>query len=367
MASLSEISTIAKNVLKTNMGMTRNCNLFVLYDDSTENIAEAYVAAGRIIQYPNERLTAVKIEEKDRPLDSKIFYEKYVPLIDTCFDGADDSHKIALTPTKQHPEETNFRIHFIDHVTSYFGMSARHKGRLGHQPGINNRMMTGPMAADYRKIAEDAEELLKIMREGNMVNLTDGNGSFIRIKLPSEDKYWEKDDGMLDEENRFGNLPAGELFCDPEFGFTEGVLIFNSVTGIGVPNSPVKLTVKDGMVTKFETKDEEYRKKLETEFYGTDKQRFTREEKIYRMRIGELGIGLNPMARLYYNDTPVSEMLEAEKVLGTVHIATGEGKKNPHVSKECMTHNDYLITNPTLKVDGKFIIKDGKHVWKENF
>ena len=75
--------------------------------------------------------------------------------------------------------------------------------------------------------------------------------------------------------------------------------------------------------------------------------------------IGELGVGLNPKARLTGN------LLEDEKAGGTAHIAFGYNENMPFGKNNSKTHRDFLFYNPTFSVeyeDGsrKVIIKDGK-------
>ncbi|MDH5437875.1 MAG: aminopeptidase [Candidatus Bathyarchaeota archaeon] len=75
--------------------------------------------------------------------------------------------------------------------------------------------------------------------------------------------------------------------------------------------------------------------------------------------VGEFAFGINPKARF------VEEFLEAEKILGTIHIAFGNntdmlGGRNP--SKN---HMDFLVSKPTVKVTKKSgetitVLKDGR-------
>ena len=75
--------------------------------------------------------------------------------------------------------------------------------------------------------------------------------------------------------------------------------------------------------------------------------------------IGELGIGLNPGARLTGN------LLEDEKAGKTAHIAFGNNTEMPNGKNNSKTHRDFLFYNPTFEVeytDGtkKILIKDGE-------
>lgn len=71
--------------------------------------------------------------------------------------------------------------------------------------------------------------------------------------------------------------------------------------------------------------------------------------------IAELGIGTNPLARLQGN------IITDEKVLGTIHVAIGRndflGGKNI-----AATHIDGVVGLPTLEIDGKIVIENGKYL-----
>ncbi|MEM2276568.1 MAG: peptidase, partial [Thermoproteota archaeon] len=61
----------------------------------------------------------------------------------------------------------------------------------------------------------------------------------------------------------------------------------------------------------------------------------------------------NPYARRPDN------VLEAEKIRGTVHIAIGD---NSHMGgkAESDIHEDFIIPRPTLTLDGKVVMKNGE-------
>jgi len=50
-----------------------------------------------------------------------------------------------------------------------------------------------------------------------------------------------------------------------------------------------------------------------------------------------------------------------EKVLGTIHIAIGDNKGPAYGGKnDSSIHWDFIMTRPTVKVDGKTIMKNGR-------
>jgi len=60
--------------------------------------------------------------------------------------------------------------------------------------------------------------------------------------------------------------------------------------------------------------------------------------------VGEFAFGINPKARF------VEEFLEAEKILGTVHIAFGNNLDMPGGKNPSINHMDFLISKPTVKI-----------------
>ena len=74
-----------------------------------------------------------------------------------------------------------------------------------------------------------------------------------------------------------------------------------------------------------------------------------------RRNLAELGIGTNPNARRPDN------VLEAEKIKGTVHVAIGD---NAHMGGrvEADFHEDFVLPQPDLYLDGILVIEGGE--WK---
>ena len=120
------------------------------------------------------------------------------------------------------------------------------------------------------------------------------------------------------------------------------MVIDGSCAGVGVVKQPIVIEVADGLATKI-TGGEAAQKLLGLV------SKFGKEAR----NIAELGIGTNDAARLS------GSTLEDEKVMGTVHIALGD-----NISMGGMvsvpSHLDLIIKEPTLIIDGKELIKDGK-------
>ena len=77
--------------------------------------------------------------------------------------------------------------------------------------------------------------------------------------------------------------------------------------------------------------------------------------------IAELGIGLNPGARL------TERMLEAEKAHHTAHIAFGSNEGFPGGINHSTMHIDYLVLRPTMEIllsggKSRLVMEDGEPV-----
>jgi len=69
--------------------------------------------------------------------------------------------------------------------------------------------------------------------------------------------------------------------------------------------------------------------------------------------VAELGIGTNPKAKISGN------ILEDEKVLGTVHVAFGNNISMDGTN-DVPIHIDCIIKSPSVYIDGKMIMENGK-------
>jgi len=130
----------------------------------------------------------------------------------------------------------------------------------------------------------------------------------------------------------------------PEEGKSHGVFYIDaSVATIGkIESQPIKVIVEQGYAVSFEGGEEADKLKAALEPFGRD-----------GFNIAELGVGTNHEAKIS------GQILEDEKVMGTVHIAFGN---NIGMGGTCNVgvHIDGVITRPTLYVDERCIMEDGQ-------
>ena len=175
-----------------------------------------------------------------------------------------------------------------------------------------------------------------------MAHVTSETGT--DIYLPIEGILAISSTGLVKEKGKYGNLPSGESFLMPEEGKSEGIFVVDgSFASVGkIYEEPIRIKVEKGYAVKIEGGEEA--KKLQENLDKLGKEAYN---------VAELGIGTNDQAII------TGEILEDEKVMGTVHIALGDNvSMGGKVS--VASHLDLIIKSPTLLIDGKEIIKEGK-------
>lgn len=212
---------------------------------------------------------------------------------------------------------------FRDYLTRVMGT------RYASMPLFERAMLKGAMTADWTRVKERTERLASLMNGGETVFITSHNGTSITFSIEGRDL--QPDTGILTERGSFGNLPAGEGFLAPVEGTAEGTLVLEWAPMRKLKES-IEIDITGGLVREVSGKDpyaEELREKLEKNpMFGN---------------VAELGIGTNEMAKRPDN------ILETEKILGTVHIALGDNSSfGGKVSVPF--HQDFIFFKPTMEV-----------------
>jgi len=215
--------------------------------------------------------------------------------------------------------------------------------RYASMPLFDAPMLTGAMSADWKKVEARTNHLVDRMSGGDMVYVTSHNGTSVSFSMKGRDVL--PDTGILTEPGSFGNLPAGEAFLAPVEGTAEGTMILEYAP-TGKLGHPIELTIAKGRAVKVSGSGP----------FADDLRRRIADNPLVG-NIAELGIGTNDRASRPDN------ILETEKILGTVHIALGDNSSfGGKVSVPF--HEDFIFFKPTLEVfkDGakREIIIEGK-------
>jgi aminopeptidase len=215
--------------------------------------------------------------------------------------------------------------------------------RFASLPHFDPEMFFSSLCVDWQALAERTAQLAARINAAVAVTVTTGNGT--RMRFGKAGRTAAADDGLLTAPGSFGNLPAGEVYLAPLEGTAEGVMVLEYAP-TRVLAAPLELLVKEGQVVEIRG-DEPYRQVLEARFAQSPLNR----------NIAELGIGTNDKASRPDN------ILEAEKILGTIHIALGDNSGFGGVVSTPF-HEDYVFYGPTVTAlhgDGteEVLLRDG--------
>ena len=239
-----------------------------------------------------------------------------------------------------------------DHITDKL-MDGDRRIRGFWSPTANVEMFKRCVAVDYDEMQAQAARLKKALDGGKEVHVTAPGGTDVTISI--EGRKAMADDGNFRLPGTGGNLPAGEVFVSPVVGSTEGVIAFDGTVDLvpesTIPKRPVVVSFKDGYVDAIKGGKvaADLLKVIQKGEAMAREKGLKKEEKNAR-HLGELGIGINPAAKMTGN------LLEDEKLLKTVHFAIGS---NYDFDAEALIHQDCLVRLPNVWVDGKQIMKNG--------
>lgn len=210
-------------------------------------------------------------------------------------------------------------------------------------PGINKEVWNTSLQADYNEVKSISEKVYEMLKETSKVRVKTPSGTDLTLDV--DIKYYEQDTGLIHRDGEFGNLPAGE--ADGGAINAEGTLVIDHLPM--APNSEgAEVEIKDNKAVAVES---ERSNKLEEAFSDIKGAR----------NVAEFGFGTNPEAVL------IGNVLQDEKVLGTVHIAFGDNSSYMPEGDErrvnCDIHWDTVCENPTVWFDDEKVLDDGEPVF----
>jgi len=212
--------------------------------------------------------------------------------------------------------------------------------RIGTLPGVTEDMLSRLMSTDLAEIRRRGWAVVSALNAGSEVRITCRHGSDLRLALG--DRLGIVDGGELGSRGAFGNLPCGEGFIAPIEGSAEGTLVVDgSIAGVGLLDTPVSLTIREGHLAETTGSDGAALMELLCA-HGDD-----------GTNVAELGIGTNEEAILTGN------VLEDEKILGTAHVAFGASAAIGG-TVQVPVHLDCVMLEPTVEIDGEAILSGGE-------
>ncbi|NQT32701.1 MAG: aminopeptidase [Candidatus Omnitrophica bacterium] len=211
--------------------------------------------------------------------------------------------------------------------------------RIATMPTITEEIANRCLDIDYEELKKESQHIYNVLKDSSEVRVVTELGTDITFKVGGSG-FFGKDGGSFDYPGAYGNLPEGEVAFAPET--CEGTFIVDaSFADLGILASPLTFRAREGNVYE-----------IEGENSGQVKQRLDKAgPRAYR--VAELGIGLNPKAMI------IGNILEDEKVIGTVHVAVGNNLSFGG-DNDVPLHLDGVITGPEIYLDGKKLMEKGK-------
>jgi len=311
-ASDRRLKKSSQIVVKDCLGIKKGEKVVIVTDEPCRTVAYALWSTAKEIS------DTIIIEIPQR----KIHGEEPPQLVAQILKNCD----VFIAPTSHSLTHTRARIEAINSGA-----------RGATMPGITAQVMVRSLNANYKKIARLSNRLADMLSRTEKVILKTHKHT-LELRLGNRKGY--ADTGLIKNRKDFSNLPAGEAYIAPIENRSNGAIVIDgSFAPIGLVTRPVSLKIVSGEIVRLKGN-----KKLKEIF-----DKFGKNERI----LCELGIGTNYKARITGN------VLEDEKVLGSVHIAFGNNLGFGGINKARM-HLDGVIKRPSIWFDDKLIIKKGK-------
>jgi hypothetical protein len=226
----------------------------------------------------------------------------------------------------------------------------RHGFRGATLHGLNEKILATGLAVDYEEVSRDAEALRRGLTRADAVELDfEVRGRRFTLSLELGGQEAQKSHGLCrGEKPDVANLPAGEVYFVPSGAEGQFPMRYDDGT-IGL------MTVAGGRIVAVELLQgdaatiDEHRRKLAADPVTGD--------------IGELGFGTQELPF-------AGRDIQDEKVLGTVHVATGRSDHlGGHLTPELFadrgnaTHDDILFAphkTPEIRLPQARMRRDGR-------
>ncbi len=215
--------------------------------------------------------------------------------------------------------------------------------RVGTMPGIGIDTMVRCLSADYDRVIKLTNFIAEKLQGVSTIRVVTEKGT--DISMPVKGRKIIPSTGVLRNKGESGNLPSGEVYLAPWEGQSNGrVVIDGSMAGLGMLKKPITITVKDGYAE--EITGGKQAKKLTALLDKSGHE---------ARAVAEFGIGTNYKAIL------TGEILEDEKVLGTIHIAFGNNlTMGGKIAVN--SHLDGLVMEPDVYFDEVAIMAKGNMI-----
>ena len=206
-------------------------------------------------------------------------------------------------------------------------------------------LLSDALRVDFLAQKPLVEGVASRLTRAETAKIVSAAGTDLRVRLGFRKAHAMSN--VCHEPGTLGSPPDVEAYVAPIEDTAEGVVFLDGAICLrefGLIREPIKLVIEKGRVTSIEGGDEA--RKLESILESFQ------DPEMYR--IAELGIGLNPRAKL------VGDPLLDEGALGTAHIALGLNATYGGNIRNAKSHIDCVLRKPTIQLDGKPLLENGE-------
>ncbi|WP_445478160.1 aminopeptidase [Lysinibacillus irui] len=307
---MHHLHDIALTILKGNLNVQSSETLLILTDIHKQDIAKIFYEAGLTITAKTMFMVMPLLEKSG---------QEPIHAVSTLMANAD----VTLCITS----------HSLTHTAARKN-ACEHGRRVATMPGVTLGMLEqGALHADAQEIEELVGKYVELLDAANDIRIVKGGHELTfsvekRVGIPST--------GIIRQAGEHGNIPSGESYIAPiETSANGEILVDGSIANIGVLKEPLLLKIKNGRLEEAIGPEGP----LLLQLLGEGNGRV----------IAEFGIGANKSAILCGN------VLEDEKVYGTIHIAFGSNVPFGGANAADV-HIDCVVKSPVVYFDGEQVI-----------
>jgi leucyl aminopeptidase (aminopeptidase T) len=307
----------AVNLLRTCAGAKPGEQVLIITDSATDpSVAGTIMDAASALGIEASEMT---MEPRALPGD-----EPPAPVIAAML-----SADVIICPTSRTLYHTNART-----------TACRKGARFISMAGANMSVLaSSAMFVNFSKQEKVMNKLIRELTRAKQIRVTNPAGTHLEFNVRG--RRGRGVSGMATRPGDATGVPEIEAYVAPVEKDTAGVVVVDGSTSVtGVVEQTIKIRIEHGVARSITGGDDA--RKL---------SRILREAKSpASLRVGELGIGLNPLAHIR------GSIIEDEGKLGTAHVALGDntrlGGKN-----SAPTHIDLVFKNPHIQFDGVTVLK----------
>lgn len=365
MLSEKEMQKIARTIINVNLGVKEKDVTLILAGPKSLKLAEALaLEASRIGAQPSINYGSDELSLKTYKMINPKFLRNWPKLADVLSKLVDaeiiidesnpslakqlpqkkiEIRRKTVKPIRKREEERQIKK---DMKAVLLGFPTSEDARAMGIPFKKlEKIFWDSMRINYQKLYEFNSALLRRLKGASRIKII---GERTNLKISVKNRKFINSCGIMEKETMgYLNLPEGEVFIPPVEKSTKGEIYFDlpCMWHYGKQVEGVWFKFRKGRLIDYEVEKGEKNFTDVFENASGDKD-----------KIGELGIGTSPRAKITGGMTIVDE-----KVRGTIHMAIGHNK---HFGgrNDSTIHWDFFkdMKNGKLYADKKLIIDNGR-------